>query len=314
MEVNGVVSGITSGVQAQTTSSTEPSVEEVSQEQPQSSETPEVIEQQEELPGVIRNLLEGHFKGVSDARLRINHFEALKAVEQEQLHAVIENHAGLLEDIGQNLTELLSYTEDQIVPQETSTDIASASVEETVVPENVEETVASGELTQEQEEIVGDASEKVKGLLSFENQPKDTLLTLATDLQSTLTELATSLESPVPSTINETSEVLVYDGEAETVSDDSTDGENGEGETDVPPVDSPSAFEIFVSDFVIELNSVFLIELDELTQSLSEFEILPELSEPNGNGSAYEKFLALYNKLWGSDESNHESPILDITM
>ena len=310
MEVNGVVSGITSGVQTQTTSSTEPSVEEVSQEQPQSSEIPEVIEQQEELPGVIRNLLEGHFKGVSDARLRINHFEALKAVEQEQLHALIENYEGLLEDIGQNLTELLSYTEDQTVPQETSTDIASASVEETAVPENVEDTVASDELTQEQEEIVGDASEKVNGLLSFENQSKDTLLTLATDLHSTLTELATSLESPVPSTINETSEVLVYDGEAETVSDDSTDGDNGEGETDTSPVDSPSAFEIFVN----ELNSVFLIELDELTQSLSEFEILPELSEPNGNGSAYEKFLALYNKLWGNDESNSESPILDITI
>ena len=312
MEVNGVISGITSIIQTETASPTEPAVEETSQEQPQSSEIPEATEQQEnestELPGVIRNLLEGHFKGVSDVRLRINHFEALQAIEQEQLQAVIEDNAGLLESIGQNLTELLNYTEEPTAPQETSADIASA---------NVEEATASDGLTQGQEEIVGDASEKVNELLSFENQSKDTLLTLVTNLRSTLTGLADSLNSPVSPTINETPEtpvVSVDDGGAETAGADATDGENGEGEADTPPVDSPSAFEILVSAFIEELNSVFLVALDELTKSLSEVEVLPELSEPNGNGSAYEKFLALYNELWGSGDSNNESLGLDTTI
>ena len=309
MEVNGVISGITSINQTETASPIEPVVEDVSQEQPQSSEIPEATEQPDnestELTGVIRNLLEGHFKGVSDVRLRINHFEPLQAIEQEQLQAVIEDNAGLLESIDQNLTELLNYTEDPTAPQETSADIASA---------NVEEATASDGLTQEQEESVSDASEKVNELLSFENQSKDTLLTLVTNLRSSLTGLADSLNSPVSATINETPEtpvVSVDDGGPETAGADATDGEDGEGETDTPPVDSPSAFEVLVSAFIEELNSVFLVALDEITKSLSEVEVLPELSEPNGNGSAYGKFLDVYNELWGSGESNNESLGLD---
>ena len=304
MEVNGVISGITSIIQTETAPPTEPTVEEASQEQPQSSEIPEATE----LPGVIRNLLEGHFEGVSDVRLRINHFEALQAIEQEQLQAVIEDNAGLLESIGQNLTELLNYTEEPTAPQGTSADIASA---------NVEEATASDGLTKEQEESVSDASEKVNELLSFENQSKDTLLALVTNLRSTLTELADSLNSPVSSTINETPQtpiVLVDDGGPETAGADATDGENGEGEADTPTVDSPSAFDILVSAFIEDLNFIFLVALDELTNSLSEVEVLPELSEPNGNGSAYEKFLALYDELWGSGESNNESLGLDVTI
>ncbi len=312
MEVSGVISGITSINQTQVASPTEPVIEEASPEQPQSMEIPEAAEQQEnestKLPGVIRNLLEGHFKGVSDVRLRINHFEALQAFEQEQLQAVIEANAGILESIAQNLTELLNYTEDPTTTQETSANISSA---------NVEEATATDGLTQEQKESVGDACEKVTELLSFENQPKDTLLTLVTNLRSTLTGLADSLNSPVSSTINETPEtpaVSVDDGSAETTGADATDGEDGEGEADTPPVDSPSAFEILVSAFIEELNSVFLVALDELTKSLSEVEVLPELSEPNGNGSAYEKFIALYNELWGSGESNNKSLGLDTTI
>jgi hypothetical protein len=310
MEVNGVISGTTSSNQTQTTPPTEPAVEAASQEVPQSSEGTEEQENESgKLPGVIRNLLEGHFKGVSDVRLRINHFEALQAIEQEQLQAVIEDNAGLLESIAQNLTELLNYTEAPPAPQEdASADIATV---------NTEEATASDGLTQEQEEIVVDASGKVDELLGFENQSKDTLLTLVTNLRSTLMALADSLNSPVSSTINETPEtpaVSVDDGGEETAGADTTNGEDGEVEADTADVDSPSAYETLVSAFVEELNSVFLGALEELAQSLSEVEVLPELSEPNGNGSAYEKFLALYNELWGSGESNEESPGLDTTI
>lgn len=312
MEVNGVISEITSITQTEIASPTEPDVEETFQEQPQSSEILEVTEQQEnestELTGVIRNLLEGHFKGVSDVRLRINHFEALQAIEQEQLQAVIEDNAGLLESISQNLTELLNYTEEPTASQETSADIASA---------DVEEATASDGLTQEQQESVSDASEKLNELLSFEGQSKDTLLTLVTNLMSTLTELADSLNSAVSSTIDETpqtSVVLVDDGGPETAGADATEGEDGEGEADTLTVDSPSEFEILVSDFIEDLNFIFLVELDELTNSLSEVEVFPELSEPNGNGSAYEKFLALYNELLDSSDSNNESLGLDTTI
>ena len=304
MEVNGIISGITSINQIETAPPTEPVEEETSQEQPQSSEIPEGTE----LPGVIRNLLEGHYKGVSDVRLRINHFEALQAIEQQQLQALIEDNAGLLESIDQNLTELLNYTAEPTAPQQISTDIA---------PADVEETQDSDGLTQEQQESAVDASEKVNELLSFENQPKDTLLTLVTNLRSALTGLADSLNSPVSSTINETPEIPVVpvdDGGPESAGADATNGEGGEGDMETPPVQPPSAFEILVSAFIEDLNSVFLAALDELTKNLSEIEVLPELSEPNGNGSAYDKFLVLYNELWQSGESDNESPGLDTTI
>jgi len=73
-------------------------------------------ESSEEQKGVIRNLLEGHFKGVADVRLRINHFEELSAIENSQLKSVVtenidnvsspitETINGLFGDDGQELT------------------------------------------------------------------------------------------------------------------------------------------------------------------------------------------------------------------
>ena len=303
MEVNGVISGITSIDQTQTPSPTE----QAPQDQPQTSEPTEQQDNEStEIPGVIRNLLEGHFKGVSDVRLHINHFEALQAIEQEQLQAVIEDDAATLESIALNLAQLLNYTEEPTAPQETSEDIASA---------NVQAPADSEGLTQDQQDSADNASEKVNELLTFENQSKDTLLTLVTDLQSTLTGLADSLNPPLPSTINETLQTPVVpldDGEPQIPGAEAAQGQEGQGET--PPVDSPSAFEILVSDFIEQLNSVFLIALDELTESLSQVEVFTELSEPNGNGSAYDKFLTIYNDLLATGESNNESPGLDSTI
>ena len=303
MEVNGVISGITGINQTQPPSPTEPD----SQEPLQTGEIPDPTEQQDnettEIPGVIRHLLEGHFKGVSDVRLHINHFEALQAVEQQQLQAVIEDNAGLLESIGQNLAQLLNYTDEPTAPQETSENIAS---------ENAQAPADSEGLTQDQQDSAGNASETVNELLTSENQSKDTLVTLVTDLQSTLTSLADSLNPPVPSTINETLVAPLNDGEPQIPGTEAAEGQEGQGET--PPVDSPSAFEILVSEFIEQLNSVFLTALDELTESLSQVEVFTELSEPNGNGSAYDKFLAIYNELRATGESNNESPGLDSTI
>ncbi|MHC4216368.1 MAG: hypothetical protein ACYSWP_23700 [Planctomycetota bacterium] len=63
-------------------------------------ETPQVdepkveeVDEEESLPddggqrGVIRNLMEGHYKGVSDVRLRINFHEEITAIENQQLQA-----------------------------------------------------------------------------------------------------------------------------------------------------------------------------------------------------------------------------------
>ena len=65
--------------------------------------------------------------------------------------------------------------------------------------------------------------------------------------------------------------------------------------------------------FIKDLQSAFTTATKELTQAFAEVRILPELSEPNGNGVAYEKFLAIYNELRGlqtpSDEQSNSEPL-----
>jgi len=45
------------------------------------------------------------------------------------------------------------------------------------------------------------------------------------------------------------------------------------------------------------LRAAFTAALQELTDGLASVTVLPDLSEPNGNGVAYDKFLAIYNQM-----------------
>ncbi len=55
-----------------------------------------------------------------------------------------------------------------------------------------------------------------------------------------------------------------------------------------------------------ELGDAFAAAIAELTEALNVARILPELPGPSGNGAAYEKFLAVYNTMWGigADQDN----------
>ena len=57
---------------------------------------------------------------------------------------------------------------------------------------------------------------------------------------------------------------------------------------------------------ITNLQFAFFAGMDELTEALSSVKILPELSEPSGNGKAYEKFVAIYNQMLGVDNTGDE--------
>jgi hypothetical protein len=64
------------------------------------------------------------------------------------------------------------------------------------------------------------------------------------------------------------------------------------------------------SHLVAGLKVAFSTAMDDLAKALSDAtKILPELSEPNGNGVAYEKFLTIYNEMQSSREP--ENPTSD---
>ncbi|MHC4157854.1 MAG: hypothetical protein ACYSSO_02125 [Planctomycetota bacterium] len=54
--------------------------------------------------------------------------------------------------------------------------------------------------------------------------------------------------------------------------------------------------------YIAELKASFAAAMDELSAAMNGVYVLPELSEPMGNGVAYEKFLAIYNEMNGIEE------------
>ncbi|HUU85634.1 MAG TPA: hypothetical protein VM243_19215, partial [Phycisphaerae bacterium] len=62
----------------------------------------------EKVPGVIRLLEAGHFKGVADVRLRINFFEQLSARAEAAAQPVVQDESRqLVETVNAQLDELL---------------------------------------------------------------------------------------------------------------------------------------------------------------------------------------------------------------
>lgn len=307
MQVDGVSLQPAPAVQFEAPPQTEPA-EETPQEVPAGTEEseplaaePQPVDQQEDntenIEGVIRLLQEEHFKGVADVRLRINHFDKLSAIEQEQLQAVVEENIGVLESIEQGVTQLLNYSEDPALQQEQDTDI---------VPENVDEPAPPDGMTVEQRQSADIVYGNVVELLNSDGLMKNALLTLVTDLKSALVSLADFL-SPAAE-VPEEPVTSADDGGQETTGTDITDAVV---QTETPP----SAFESLVETFVENVSSVFTAALDEFLSGLNEVETLPELSEPSGNGVAYEKFLAIYNELWAvqtPDSGPTNGELLDI--
>ena len=196
--------------------------------------------------GVLYLLQEGHFKGVSDVRLRINFFEQLTAIEAGKLQAVAEQKVNaVLESVGGIV--------DTFLEQE-------------------------NELTEEQTAGVSELQESFVQVVSgYTNKPVTDLNNAFDDFVEALRDLFTH-----PALTQE---------------------ENTNTETE-----SADASGLPWQTFIKDLQSAFTTATNELTQAFAEVRILPELSEPNGNGVAYEKFLAIYNELRGLQTPADEPP------
>jgi len=82
-----------------------------------------------EVPGVLRLLQAGHFKGVADVRLRINFHDELAAIERRQAYSVVQQTApDILGPVNESLQALVESGQ---LPAE-STDAARADLEEAV--------------------------------------------------------------------------------------------------------------------------------------------------------------------------------------
>ncbi len=223
--------------------------------------------------GVLRNLLAGHYKGVADVRLRINFFDELSdAANQSAAAAASEKVDGLVGTVNTQIDTLLGGLE---IEQETSDGVAEllagfgAAVDEGLGPFSSDgDREAFAELI---ESAFGSLTQQLRDLLYPPEQPE---------------------EPPTD----------------ETVPTDETDGEGDgtvaavEGE-ETPPTDQPIPDDTIETtppeDPLADVLSAFSEALASFMQSISASSQLPPLSEPSGNGVAYDKFLAIYNEMLG---------------
>lgn len=215
-----------------------------------------------EAPGVVRLLEAGHFKGVADVRLRINFFDELSSRAEA--------------------------ASDALLPSQTEAFVGK-------VQADLEELVASLDLTAEQQQAIADAA----GLfVSSVNDAAEqfagdeiTLEGLADAIRtafSALFEQVTSTTAvPEPSAPAEPS---TDEPSAEAVISDPAIEPEGEAEAEPPP--SADALLAGWTD-------AFSSALDEFVATLAGSARLPDPSPDPGHGGAYAKFLAMYDALRG---------------
>ncbi len=211
--------------------------------------------------GVIRLLQEGHFKGVADVRLRINFAAELAEIEQSRIK---QDADGAIDGVFESVSSVLGSPEVTEPPPEASLDAFEQAVKQSKA--------------------------------AFFAAEFPSLKTLTSDLESAFEAFISSL-TPEAQTSSDTEPPSAVGavGEGNDVIDTETiPGSPGEQDVSAPAAPDSGAAPF---DLGAALRTAFSEAMEDLSNKLSTSNILPELSEPNGNGVAYEKFLAIYNNL-----------------
>jgi hypothetical protein len=238
--------------------------------------------------GVIRNLEAGHFRGVADVRLRINFFDLLSAGAAQAAAAVAQEQAPALGDT-------VSTQIDDLLATRTIDDQAEASL---------------GELRDAFDAAVGTA---VVDFAAHGDQDilEQQLRSAFDDLLAELGDVFGPLieeQEPPPLTLDPTAEGLadvanppdarnalgvLADLGPSPISADSDPSIAPPAQPDPLPAPAPD-------DPFAPLLAAFADALDQFLAAVSTAAQLPDPSAPNGKGGAYEKFLAIYNDLRGT--------------
>ncbi len=205
------------------------------------------------VPGVIRLLEAGHFKGVADVRLRINFHDQLEQRAEDKAADTLRTRADELVKTTASKTDevLTSFATD-----EASRKAVQASLDE--FSESVDTTVATA--------------------LKADDLDLDAI---TSDLRAAFDDLVGGLRD------------LFGPAEAETFGADTL-------VSVAPTAGDPPAIDAFEAALT-ELTEAFDLALSSLIESVESSMYLPDPSPAPGNGSAYDKFLAVYHNLGSSD-------------
>jgi len=238
----------------------------------------------EKTKGVVRLLGEGHFKGVADVRLRINFFDDITALEQHKTAQVAQDGvSGLMQSVNGEI--------DSILQSEDLGEQAAAVITE------ASDTFNAG-IPQVVDDFVAEGASGTDRLISRLQSTFDEFIANVTSALNT---------SPEPDTNN-------------SIESAAQPGDKGYVEVDIPAAEanyeaSPEeSSQLILQQFVANLIETFNSRLNELETALAGVSVLPELSQPRGNGVAFEKFLAVYNELRGVGIADPQPAPIDLVI
>lgn len=251
-----------------------------------------VIEETTEIPGVLRHLQAGKFKGVADIRLRIVFQKQLAELAEQQ---AIARATEASETMVSNLAaEIRGFTNPAPAADTDNPDTNAVAADTQVAePSDVESALANFQATVDAAtSSLGDGD----GL---------NLADYGATLQAAFDTLASNLEKalrPAASGIEANLEVAIRAGETTdldlTVTADVSDGSD---------TDSTG-----VAEFLASLRDMFAQELVTLLESAETRDILPPLSEPRGNGRAFDKFKAIYEDMTAIEAVAEDNTNIDV--
>ena len=266
----------------------------------------ETEQDSEKTAGVIRNILKGHFKGTADVRLRIVHAEKLAAIQAEQLKA----------EATQAMPDLLQAVD-------TVVDAASLPTPPAEPTEPKEPTKLTTTIKPMPTEVP--PLDETQPPAQEPPTPTDPIAQLHTDFETTVNQLtdqfATAADpntadlligiriafdsfviqiqqiSPEPTSVPPKDSAL----EKSPLTDIKptslqkpmiiTEAETAPAPTEPANTEPPAPETPAYQQLIDDLTAVFTTAFEQLTEQLGAVQTLPPLSQPNGKGKAYEKFL-----------------------
>lgn len=256
--------------------------------------------------GVIRLLEAGHFSGVAEVRLRINFFEELSARSTEREAAEIADQSQeLAASIGSEVDDFVSALAIDEKDRESLTalvDQFNTAVQSATSSSTTDGPLDANTITGELEAAFTTFVSRVRELFATEEaetQPTDATKpaeddTVVGSFSSRDAPAADLALQPIEGRIEVGSESIAAIGISETEPTVET----------AEPIGGETALSL--DDALASLTQAFQDALVSFISWIEETSLLPELSEPFGSGSAYNKFLANYNDLLGVTASVDE--------
>jgi hypothetical protein len=234
--------------------------------------------------GVISLLQQGHFKGVADVRLRIIFNDELAAIESQQLKtAAQENIEGLL------------------------TALAATTAPEALAEASHLQQAFTDAVQQAKNDFLSAEPPSKADLIASLNNAFQAFIEGLWTYFTPATEPAEGLAAGQEEMGDETEDAIESGDEENPAQAELVGQEGGESPGPAPETAPATELEPEAASYIAGLEAAFDAEMNELIDALDGVVVLPELSQPTGNGVAYDKFLAIYNQLRGLQVPTEES-------